>query len=262
MARSSLLHWFPRIKDLGIPVPKTGIVPVDHRAMCKDHDRSYPAALAREVEAVVADLDLSYPIFIKGDEAAGKHRYRDTCYVESPEVLAAHIYEVAGENVLNDLTLEAIVVREYIPLAARFEAFNGLPIAPERRYFVEDGAAICSHPYWPRDAIEFWNEPEPDGWREALAAMNTESTNEVALLSGYAARVSAVLDGAWSVDFALGRNGTWYLIDMAEACVSWHPGDCPAYEGHGMDPTLHRQAPPDIDAMLVPIIKHPTNGDD
>jgi hypothetical protein len=57
--------------------------------------------------------------------------------------------------------------------------------------------------------------------------MDKPTVMERLVLGTHARKVSAELPGAWSVDFALGENGIWYLIDMALAKDSWHPADCP-----------------------------------
>ena len=49
-------------------------------------------------------------------------------------------------------------------------------------------------------------------------------------LTGYAKMVAKVLKGSWSIDFCLGANDVWYLIDMAESFKSWHPEDCPNHK--------------------------------
>ena len=60
-----------------------------------------------------------------------------------------------------------------------------------------------------------------------MFTLNKEGKEEITLLSEYATKVSEVLDGYWSVDFAEVKGGglNWRLIDMAEGEKSWHP-DC------------------------------------
>ena len=62
-----------------------------------------------------------------------------------------------------------------------------------------------------------------EGWRELLRMMNHENAAEISLLSIYATTIAQELDGEWSVDFMLGRNSVWYMIDMAIADQSYHP---------------------------------------
>ncbi|MBM3892504.1 MAG: hypothetical protein FJ388_25585 [Verrucomicrobia bacterium] len=80
--------------------------------------------------------------------------------------------------------------------------------------------------YWPEKAIEqsmdTW-PPSDSNWRNLLRQMNEEQPGEVKTLTAYAELVGAQLEGYWSVDFALGQNGTWYLIDLADGDLSWQP---------------------------------------
>jgi hypothetical protein len=99
-----------------------------------------------------------------------------------------------------------------------------MPVNPERRYFINDGKVLCHHPYWIQAAI---TKPSIENWQEVLAEINTETTEEVQLLSGYAELIAKELPGFWSIDFCKAKNGQWYLIDMATGEHSWHPEDCP-----------------------------------
>ncbi|RJQ07565.1 MAG: hypothetical protein C4551_06570 [Bacillota bacterium] len=252
--RNSMIYWWPRVKNLGIPVPRTEIVrlrPVTidalsiHRytrqpgdepiaALCRWEraHRRVCRVLSRLGNAAYSIARSGQPLFIRTDLSAAKHSYRETCYCDAVQYYPVHIYALAEAMDTADimgLPWRAIVFREYIPLAARFTAFWGhLPIAPERRYFVRDGRVECRHPYWPAEALATRsNEARlPADWRDQLAEMNTETPEEVELLTGYAERVAAVLPGYWSVDFALAADGRWILIDMATGDDSWHP-ECP-----------------------------------
>lgn len=56
-----------------------------------------------------------------------------------------------------------------------------------------------------------------------LEELNKETIEEIKTLSTYSQRISHVFQGYWSVDYACTRNGTWYLIDMANGYASYHP---------------------------------------
>jgi hypothetical protein len=170
---------------------------------------------------------IGYPLFMRNDFTSGKHRYVETCYVLDEESLLPHLYVVIEDALIRDAPVTSIVLREYIELDSKFKAFKGFPVAPERRYFVRQGKVTCRHPYWVQDSIEFWGgTPEPDNWESLLSEMNTETVDEITLLTGYAEKIAAVLEGSWSLDFAKSRSGLWYFIDAAEYEKSWHP-DCP-----------------------------------
>lgn len=242
MNRTSLLFWFPLIRDLGVPVPRTEWAlidpPTDAESLMYPEsgvDENAPPLLfdwAGQIEAAVDRLGSGYPIFMRTDLMSGKHLYWDTCYVGSASDLMAHALALMEDQAVHimfprsDENVSAVVVRELLPLAAEFAAFRGLPIAPERRYFVGDGRVTCHHPYWIdadniKNGLE-WGTAVPD-WEALLASVNEESPDEIALLTDYATRVAQALSGAWSVDFAKTVDGAWHLIDMAEAGVSWHP---------------------------------------
>ena len=172
--------------------------------------------------------EIGYPVFIKTDLYSGKHLFKDTCYVEHEKDLATHLIRLIEEmecvNIISGLPLHGLIVREFIELDWRFKAFHGLPIAPERRYLIKNHKVITHFSYWPEDAIRFYKgTPEPKNWRELLREMDIEDKTEVALLTGYSNKVAGVMNGFWSVDFARGRDGIWYLIDMARGEVSWIP---------------------------------------
>ncbi len=227
----SMTFWWPLVADVNVPKPETVLLPI------KDPDTLYGIfdgdAVAGESFKELADPardvanTLGYPLFLRTDHVSGKHSYDRTCFVPSEEELPKHIFNVLEEHALAlDMfgpPFQAIALRRFIPLVSRFTAFWGLPIAKERRYFARDGQVECHHPYWPAEAIRFPRNVEPANWRDDLAELNIETVDEIALLTGYATNLAAVLPGYWSLDFALGQDGIWYFIDAARGERSWHP---------------------------------------
>jgi hypothetical protein len=122
------------------------------------------------------------------------------------------------------LDFKAFAVREYIPMASRFTAFYGdMPVNPERRYFFEYGQILCHHSYWIEEAIEQSKKPSIPNWRAVARELNTETEDEIKLLTNYAEMVAKQFDGYWSVDFCKAKDGRWILIDLATGRKSWHP---------------------------------------
>lgn len=223
-------YWWPLVKDLGIPVPLTHILPVDHSAICSAMDGAN--SLSDEFVAKFREMGklIGYPLFLRTDLQSGKHGWNKTCYVASENKLIDNMFEVALENEMGACFLggpyEAFVFREFLELDTSFIAFYGkMPINKERRYFVRDGEVICHHPYWPRDA--FIDHTNDGDWESKLAALNYESEEEIIMLSAYARTVGVAMEGCWSVDFAKAKNGKWYLIDMALGHESYHWYGCP-----------------------------------
>lgn len=250
--KNSMNYWYPKIKDLGIPMPETRILLPKHVSnwyRCLD---GIPLP-SEDVDVILANAEeLGYPVFMRSDLVSVKHEYLNTCFVGRKEELVPHLVRIIEGNALRDQPMTTIVLRKYLSLVYGFKAFRGLPIAPERRYFVIDGEVVCHHPYWPEEAIhgkrgtyrgpasppKNWEMHTkylglPQYWRRILKKMNTETPEEIELLSGYASKIGKVLGGAWSVDFALAytaRNHKakqWYMIDAALAAQSYHDPKCP-----------------------------------
>jgi len=208
---SSLLKWFPIVKELNIPIPETIIVEIP----------TSPENMREKANSI------GYPLFMKTDLIAGKHDWENTCFVEKKKYLDDNIANLISELEIVDMEagspFNAIVFRKYIELDSAFKAFLGMPVARERRYFIK-GKVLCHHPYWIENAISFWHETkEPKGWKKKLEKLNEETQQEISMLSRYAQMVADVFKEDWSVDFAQAKTGVWYLIDMQRSEISWHP---------------------------------------
>jgi hypothetical protein len=128
---------------------------------------------------------------------------------------------------------KAILVREFLQLEAKFEAFGGLPVNREFRFFSAGLHGICSHPYWPADAIEeYVDEEKYPKWRSDLAALQSLSPDKERLLMELANTAALAVSKSlravqlWSVDFAQDVTGKWWLIDMARMEESFHWPGC------------------------------------
>ena len=111
------------------------------------------------------------------------------------------------------------------------------PAPPEARTFLWDGAIECIHPYWPPKAISDWAEPPqidwseygiagadipegmlsspgrpkrdmPEDWLDILARQSAKITRDIGAIRTETLKVAAVMDGGWSCDMELGRDGT------------------------------------------------------
>ena len=234
--KNSLLYWYPKISKLNIPMPTTLWYEIPKDTIKKIYEvNGVPTTLTEKVKPLAKEI--GYPLFMKTDQAAGKHDWNSTCYVPCEEVLGRHIFGVIESNMNADiigLQFKALVFRNYIPLYSKFVAFQGdLPIAKERRYFVRDGAVECYHAYWPERAIAEWAERRerntklPKDWRKILQELNRQDKEEIEMLHEYAEKAASVLDGWWSIDFACAQTGDWFLIDCALGENSFHELSCP-----------------------------------
>ena len=234
MNKNSMLYWWPKVRNLDIPMPKTEIVRID---MTQDEifgilDGEVYSAEAWHpyVQKILEAInEVKVPAFIRTDLTSGKHDWEKTCYYDGSKLIQQHISSLVEYCEMADmigLNISAIIVREYIPMLSAFTAFYGkMPVNPERRYFVRDGRVECHHPYWIEEAIAAGTREGllPADWRDVLQAMNTEIGSEVQILTEYAEIIAAEFDGYWSVDFCKAKNKGWHFIDMAQGDASWHP---------------------------------------
>ncbi|OGC89269.1 MAG: hypothetical protein A2W25_04375 [candidate division Zixibacteria bacterium RBG_16_53_22] len=241
MDNTSMLYWYPKIKKLTIPQPWTGVVKcktnITETLSNTNADFLSEKAIGENIDiAAVEKLceRLGYPVFMRSDYTSHKHNWKKSCFVTKKKDIIPHLQDIAHFSVCADIftgiPFTAVMIRQYIKMASLFTAFHGaMPVNPEWRFFIHDGKIVCSHWYWIEDAIR---NPSKENWK---ALMNTARSLTMVdggftTLTGYAKMVAKVLKGSWSIDFCLGANDVWYLIDMAESFKSWHPEDCPNHK--------------------------------
>jgi hypothetical protein len=222
MDKTSMLYWWPIVKDLGIPVPKTEIIlisPEDAYAVL-DGDFTGLNKVWPTVEE--KGKEIGFPLFMRTDMSSSKWSWKDTCFIETEKGLKENIFQLIDHTSADtDEPTNAIVLREYIPMDSLFTAFRNMPVNHEFRYFIQGGKIVCSHWYWIAEAIR--GNTDQEGWEQILRKAQSKH-HEV--LKDYALKVASVMPEFWSVDFCLAKDGRWVLIDMAEGWKSWHPKHC------------------------------------
>ena len=231
---ASMRTWWDEIKHLQIPMPKTQIVNLEKNqtlALAKMKKINDIPEKLRDDIFKLADA-IGFPLFLRTDQTSCKHFWEETCYVEKREDLFDHIYRLIEESSmlgLMGLPTYALVFRGYIPMDSVFDAFMGMPVNPEWRFFAYDGEILCHHFYWIKEAISFWGREKAENWEEKLDKIMELEEYEFTLLSEYSKQISKELTsrigGAWSIDFCKSKDGKWYFIDCAPSEISWHP-DC------------------------------------
>ena len=237
---NSMLYWYPLVKGLDINIPRTTLIELtekqvklcwtvlDGKLINTDLVREQWDSLLEYIQNIIA-ASYTLPVFLRGDSTSGKHNYNDTCYLTDIKLIGNHLFNLIEDSVLSiDEVPHGFAIREFLQLDAPFKAFNGLPIARERRFFIKDGSIACCHSYWPEDSIRFFRATKPEiiGWKEHLLSINNYTPNSVALEASVCI-LSKVLSGYWSVDFAYTTNGQWYFIDAANGEDSYHWLGCP-----------------------------------
>jgi ATP-grasp domain, R2K clade family 3 len=232
--KSSMLYWWPKIKDLGVPKPKTVIVEInlnetEIEGLCDGHTKPLLDKHGQQIKAAIDKF--GFPLFLRTDLVSNKHGWKKSCYVESLAQLPSHVGNVVEFSLMCDmmgLPVKALIFREYVPMKNLFRAFHGeMPVNPEIRFFALDGELLCWHWYWIKEAIQQGTEPEllPKDWKKIIEVEknSANSTGELMKLCAKAFRVAQKFKGFWSIDFCKAADNKWYLIDMAEGYRSWHP---------------------------------------
>lgn len=230
MEKTSLFYWLPKIKNPNLNMPKTECLKIPFEALYRLLDGEIEQFNVYKKAVFETAAKIGYPLFLRTDLCSGKHDWLNTCYVAQEKDLLQHIFNVVEANAMAGfmgLDFSGLVFREFIEIDWTFKAFRGLPIGKERRYFIQGGKVLCHHAYWTKEAFEkgYHHQDLPDNWEIELSKLNEEPQVEIEMLTRQAESVAIALTGYWSVDFCLGKNGLWYLIDLAEGNKSWHP-DC------------------------------------
>lgn len=236
---NSARYWLPRISAeaaLASHLPRTEVVLYDHTSirgvLDGEGEGSGWSTLVDQVTR--AAHSIGWPVFIRTDLASAKHSGPEAYLALSQADVARVLYLTVEDNELK-LFLSpdqpsAFLIRQYLMLEAPFRAFFGLPIAREWRFHANAQAILCAHPYWPEASIKFRRgRGEPAGWKDQLRALHRPPAGAVwTRLSRLARTAAAAADPnqAWSIDFAKGRDGKWWLIDMALSKNSWHWPEC------------------------------------
>lgn len=230
---NSIFYWWPIIKDLGIPVPRTTLIPYDGTIFIEREEANEEFIKLVDDVRKVCD-EYGYPVFIRCGGLSAKHEWKDTCYVTDPDKLDYQIRNIITSVLMImgiRLDFDGIAVREFLKLESSFTAFGGdMPIAKEFRFFARDGDYECHHPYWPPTSL--WRVSS-DNWYQELKEMQQLIDAEFNLLKDYTRILSRTLDkkgrgtGWWSLDFCKTIDGIWYLTDLATGAESYHWSTCP-----------------------------------
>jgi len=228
MNKNSMFYWYPRIKDLGIPMPRTILIPFDrplgYYSFYSECDKVPLEEYITKVRRLHAESGFGLPVFLRTDEASNKHAWKSSCYVTDMERIGSHLQNLLEFSAMVDIGVRGFVLREFLRLRVGFYAFRGrMPIAREFRFFVRDGEVECWHPYWPPASIE---HPDNEAYKVILHEFSRLRESEHKVLTEYAEKIGRAVGGYWSIDFCELRDGGWMMTDMALGEDSYHWSTC------------------------------------
>ena len=141
---SSMLLWYPKIKDLPIPQIKTEIVKTGYKPLYEWLVKQIPISdqVLNQLYKAMDDIG-KFPMFMRTDQASGKHNWKRTCYLQSKNKLLENLSNLIEEhemqNMAGELGYEAVVFREFLNLETAFTCFYGdFPVNKEVRCFIRD----------------------------------------------------------------------------------------------------------------------------
>lgn len=235
--------WFPRVKNCGIPVPKTFFKKLPthqeepefaarlYRAFYMENPRedmdTVREWLDRDIIPELKGMKLTGHIFVKNARFSNKFQAKGSCNLYGLEGLAEAVVSInQGAMMCEADGIDEIVVRQFIESDRQNTPciYEGLPLRSEFRVFYDfdKSLAVFTANYWDfdyvfphlhdaTDRIIFEHERERldgafrDNWERVQAVVNTAMKN----VSG--------LTGQWSVDILMDERGNLWLIDMAIA---------------------------------------------
>ncbi len=219
-----ITFWYPRLFRVGFPMPKTIIIHTDLPLIELVDGEKVEGIDKFLMSLKEAIIEVGNPAFLRTGHLSNKHDWKKSCFVtfkEAKDNLIQHIgnlVEMSAIATIDRMTpIDFWAVREFIETEPYFTYFAGdMPITKERRYFVKNGKIECHHNYWDRKA--FRNNIDEKKFTD-LSLLSKEDEVELNKMALY---VSGLFSGFWSVDFLKGKNGQWYLTDMAVGEMSYH----------------------------------------
>ena len=233
---NNLSFWFPKIKDCGIRVPETFIVPVPvniHTAFFGEDGEKGEILIHDFVKNDVMPVVEKLPTlpFIKNGCFSDKFDFRFCCPADKElKTIIRSVTAIQAESLCYDTggSLE-IVLRERIPAADNApRIYRGMPLNTEFRVFYDFDShrALYVHNYWDKDYCEDAISRHPEdgkvfatAWPEIDRTYRENAQRVIDTVDKALAKVDG-LTGIWSVDILLDCNGCLWLIDMAVGCQS------------------------------------------
>lgn len=235
--RLRMSHWYPKLEEADVPVPKTHKANIDWSDDKPDPDLDSVEMLVRS---------LGGEAFIRSDYKSAAHDLNAGSIINNVHEVENTVSELIFQHFMMSLPVgENVWVREKLDL--NFCHYCQGDLHPEVRVFIRDGEVVCHHP---RLSSDFDSGVRRRHRQEAIDAIDHAWDREYAdyvpeeerreSLKTYAQRVADEFDGNWSVDFVMDTTGDWYATDMALdgiynleeldeegwCSISEHPEDC------------------------------------
>lgn len=241
--RNNFSFWFPKVKDCGIPVPKTfyarlpsakdepELVNGLYEAFCLDEPtkniNTIRSWLKRDVFPHIKEMGLTGHLFVKNGTYSNKFDANGCCIINGISNLSEAIARINYSSMcVGAGGLGEIVVRQFIEYDPRTEPtiYNGLPFRSEFRVFYDfDTSRIIDIVnYWDYDYCyphihNLTDKIVFDHERERMERVFRNKKAEIVCMVDNAMKTVTGLTGKWSIDILFDGTGRCWLIDMAIA---------------------------------------------
>lgn len=227
--RISMLHWYPRIKDLPVPVPQTEFFNLDGSTSTMEL-REGGLDMEQVIESLenipaeeIAETVASFPTekaHIRSDWKASRLAGGEgRAITNDPRIIHEEVLQLIDSMVMTGFPHNSLVVREWITVDELARSYNK-SICPEVRVIVDEGEVLGSFLDVYEDEFDMSFTTE-----EITACMNklTERfENNRTKLEDWASVIARELDETgWSIDFIQDTNGDWHITDMALYGLYW-----------------------------------------
>lgn len=233
---NNLSYWFPQVKDCGIKVPETIVIPLSFEQFKWLSSDNYQDKDICKMGKFIKDKILLSSIkdktmfFIKTGTFSNKFDF-STCKVENLDKIGYQFLNIyyAAMCVCDGPSTE-IVIREFIKSKQTKKIYNGMPLNTEFRVFYDfdEKKVLGIFNYWDREVmlnslVRMKAKNDIEIFSRAISAIEESFTIHkdmvINLIENKMRTVS--LQGKWSIDIMKVEND-FYLIDMATAETSYY----------------------------------------
>lgn len=243
MAENDFSFWFPKVKDCGIPTPRTFFTKTPSAETDPELARKFETVfymldyqenlriirqwLDKDVIPHLQEENLTGHIFLKNGRFSNKFDAGRSCVLYGTDTLAEAVASINYAALcLGAGGTDEIVVREFIEYARQETPciYNGLPLRSEFRVFYDFDIKrpVFTANYWDWDTVfpqlyEATDRVVFEHERTRLERSFDEHKDEAQRIVSRAMSQVDGLSGPWSVDILLDETGKYWLIDMARA---------------------------------------------
>lgn len=227
-------YWYPKIKDCGILVPESIIMPISFYWYVWLESDDYQPDKVQEFNEIILkflkenNFNTNRKLFIKNNSFSNKFVF-NTCCVEDIEDIGLKFINVNyGSLIVGAGNGTELVVREFIENSEKIPTiYEGMPLNVEFRIFYDfdTNTFIDIFNYWDKDTMEnsLHDTLDRQTYSSYSETLEKQFEETKGLIEELAVKHLKDIDlkGIWSVDFMYVNNKV-YLIDMATAETSYY----------------------------------------